>query len=355
MVVPPRNDLLSVSEKYRVMSTEEAIKALPKLEQHVHIVGSVRPETFLWLAEDSGLDLPYETVEDLKGFYSYRGFPHFLEVYSKVNDAITKESHYERITYEMMEAQAVCNVRHSEALFSAWDHVRRGLDYGLMVDAINRGIRRAARDFGVTCTIRVDLVRNYGPEVGMKVLDLVEEKGTNVVAIDTGGSEYGYPPKPYRECYRRAREMGLHLVAHQGEGAGVDYVWECVEHLEPERIGHGVAAGQDIELMKHIARRGISIESCPVSNLRTGAVRSWAEHPIRRFIEHGVKVSVSSDDPPMFGTDMNNEYLQLHRNLGFTLDELFQISLDSVETSFLEAEAKEFMRSRFLDEYERIK
>ncbi len=335
------------------MSVEEAIKALPKLEQHVHIVGSVRPDTFLWLIGDSGLDLPYETVEDLKDFYSYSGFPHFLEVYSKVNDSITSESHYERITYEMIESQAACSVWHVEALFSAWDHVRRGLDYGLMVDAINRGIRRAERDFGVTCTIRVDLVRNYGPKVGMKVLDLVEEKGDNVVAIDTGGSEYGYSPKPYRECYRRAREMGLHTVAHQGEGAGVDYVWECVEHLEPERIGHGVAAGQDPELMKLLARRGIAIESCPVSNLKTGAIRLWAEHPIRRFIDHGIKVSVSSDDPPMFGTDMNNEYLQLHRHLGFTLDELFQISLDSVETSFLEPEAKESMRRRFMDEYER--
>ena len=337
------------------MSAEEAIKALPKLEQHVHIVGSVRPATLLWLMEDSGLDLPYESVDDLKGFYNYSGFPHFLEVYSKVNDSITRESHYERITYEMMESQAACNVWHAEALFSAWDHVRRGLDYGLMVDAINRGIRRATRKFGVTCTIRVDLVRNYGPEVGMKVLDLVEEKGENVVAIDTGGSEQGYPPKSYRDCYRRAREMRLRTAAHQGEGAGVEYVWECVEQLEPERIGHGVAAGQDPGLMKLLARRGISIESCPVSNLRTGAVGSWSEHPIRRFINHGVKVSVSSDDPPMFGTDMNNEYLQLHRNLGFTLDELFQISLDSVETSFLEPEAKASMRGRFMDEYEEIR
>ncbi|MBN2336883.1 hypothetical protein JXL21_15110, partial [Candidatus Bathyarchaeota archaeon] len=148
------------------MSAEETIKALPKLEQHVHIVGSTRPETFLWLIHDSGVDLPYETVEDLKQFYSYKDFPHFLEVYSTVNGSITKESHYERLTYEMMESQAACNVRHVEALFSVYDHVGRGLDYGLMVDAINRGIRRGTRDLGVTGTIRIDLVRNYGPEIG---------------------------------------------------------------------------------------------------------------------------------------------------------------------------------------------
>jgi adenosine deaminase len=238
-------------------------------------------------------------------------------------------------------------VRHVEAIFSAWDHVRRGLDYGLMVDALNRGIRRAKRELGVSCTIRIDLVRNYGPEIGMKVLGLIEEKRDNILAIDTGGSERGYPPAPYKHCYQRAREMGLHTVAHQGEGAGADYVWECVEALKPERIGHGVAAGGDPALMQVISERGIAIECCPVSNLKTAAVPSWGMHPIRRFMENGIRVSVNSDDPPMFGTDMNNEYLQLHRNMGFTLGELLRVSMDSIETSFLPLEEKARLREDF--------
>ena len=337
------------------MSVEDAIKALPKLEQHVHIVGSTKPETFLWLIRDSGSNLPYETLDDLRDFYKYSDFPHFIEIYSRVNDTITKESHYERITYEMLESQAACNVRHVEAIFSAWDHVRRGLDYGLMVDSINRGIRKANRKWGISCTLRIDLVRNYGPEIGMKALDLIESKRDNILAIDTGGSELGYPPAPYRECYERARGMGLHTVAHQGEGAGQDYVWECIEALRPERIGHGVAAGRDPALMKAIADRGIAIECCPVSNIMTAAVPSWDAHPIRRFTRAGIRVSVSSDDPPMFGTDMNNEYLQLHRHLGFTLDELYRVSMDSVETSFLPLEEKRRLRSEFTRDYERAR
>jgi aminodeoxyfutalosine deaminase len=336
------------------VSAEENIKALPKLEQHVHIVGSIKPETLVWLIKKSGSELPYETVEDLREFYRYRDFSHFIGIYSKVNDTITSESYFEKIAYEMLESQANCNVRHVEAIFSAWDHIRRGLDYGLMLDAINKGIRKAKRDFNISCTLRVDLVRNYGPEVGMKVLDLIEGKKDNIIAIDTGGSEYGYPPTPYRGCYSRAREMGLHTVAHQGEGAGADYVWECIEALKPERIGHGVAAGSDSTLIHTIAERGISIECCPVSNLMTAVVPTWSLHPIRKFIENGIRVSVNSDDPPMFGTDMNNEYLQLSRNMGFTLDELFRISLNSVETSFLPPEEKGRMRRRFEREYERI-
>ena len=336
------------------MSLLQAIKMLPKLEQHVHIVGSTRPETLLWLIHDSGSDLPYKTVNDLERFYQYRDFPHFIKIYSAVNSTITKESHYERLTYEMLQSQAECNVRHVEAIFSAWDHVRRGLDFRSMVDAINRGVRRAQKQLGISCTIRVDLVRDYGPEVGMKVLDLIEEHGENIIAIDTGGSEYGYPPSQYMACYERARMMGLHTVAHQGEGAGADYVWECINSLKPERIGHGVAAAYDVELLKTLEKRKIAIESCPVSNLKTGAVPSWGEHPIRRFIDHGIKVSVNSDDPPMFGTSMNNEYIQLHNNLNFTIEELFRISLDSIETSFLPEEKKISLKDEFLREFHQI-
>ena len=333
------------------MSTESIIKKLPKVEQHVHIVGSINPETFLWLIEQSDRKLPYSSVEELKEFYKYEDFLHFIEIYSTVNDTIDNEGYYERITYEMLENCASCNVQHVEAIFSAYDHIRRGLDYGKMLDNINRGIRKAKIDYGISCNIRVDLVRNYGPEIGMKVLDLVEEKAENIVAIDTGGSEFGYPPGPYEECYDRARDLGLHTVAHQGEAAGVDYVWECLRTLKPERIGHGVAAANDIELMKEIALMEIAIETCPISNVCTGAVPSLSGHPIEEFIANGIKVSVSTDDPPMFGTDMNNEYIQLHKKLGFTIQDLFRLSLDSVNTSFISEKVKQRMTSKFIEEY----
>lgn len=336
------------------MSVEDTIRSLPKAELHVHIVGSTRPETLLRLMNDSGLDYPYKTLRDLQDFYRFSDFLHFLDVYSMVNDAVTKESHYERLTYEMLQHQARCNVRHVEAIFSPWDHMHRGLDYGLMLDAINRGVRRAARDYRVSCLIRVDLVRNYGPEIGMKVLDKIEEKGENITAIDTGGTEHGIRPSIYRECYARAREMGLHTVAHQGEAAGPDYVWECLDQLKPERIGHGVTAAEDPELLNVIQRRGVAIECCPVSNLRTGAVKSLSEHPIRRFIDAGINVSVNSDDPPMFGTDMNNEYLKLHSDLGFTVPELFRVSLAAVESSFLPPDRKQALAAEFRVEYGRV-
>lgn len=338
----------------RLMDVKGLIRALPKVEQHVHIAGSTRPETLLWLAEEGGVEKPFKTLKDARRFFQYQDFPHFISIYCTIIDCITREDQFERITYEMLENDARCNVRYVEASFSAPDHVRRGLTYSRMLDAINRGVYRARRDFGVECNIRVDMVRNYGPDVGMEVLDWVESKRDNIVSVDIGGSEERFPPKPFAPVYRRAREMGLHLVAHAGEAAGPESVWDAVKCLDVERIGHGVAAASDPELMNYLLERGIAIEACPISNLRTGVVSSLKDHPIKTFLDRGLTVSVSTDDPSMFGTDMNNEYLQLCQSLNFTIPELFKLSLNAVDSSFLSEERRVSMRESFEEEYERL-
>jgi len=337
-----------------LMNTDALIRALPKVEQHVHIVGSTKPKTLLWLAEEGGLEKPYKTLKEAHRFFRYSGFTHFIKIYSTVVDCITKENQFERITYEMLENDARCNVRYVEASFSTPDHTLKGLDYSLMLDAINRGVYRARCDFGIECNIRIDLVRNYGPKVGMEILDLIESKNDNIVSIDIGGSEERFPPKPYAAVYRRAKQMGLHLVAHAGEAAGPESILEAIKYLNVERIGHGVAASRDPKLMNYLEKRGITIEMCPVSNLRTRVVSSMKRHPIRTFMEKGLVVTVSTDDPSMFNTDMNNEYLQLHRHLNFTIPELFNLSLNAVDSSFLPEEKKVKMRESFVKEYERL-
>jgi len=337
------------------MNTEDIIKKLPKVEQHIHIVGSTKPETLLSIIEDNGVEMPFKNLEEVQKFFQYGDFAHFLTVYSTVNDCITDPKYYERITYEMLESEAACNVKHVEAIFSANDHVRRGLDYGEMLDAINKGIRRAKRKWRITCTIRVDLVRNYGPEVGAKELGWIKKRGDNIVAVDLGGSENGYPPEPYEKVYKKASDLGLHLVAHAGEDAGPESIWGAIKTLNVERIGHGTSAIKDPQLIKELKTRGIAIEACPTSNLRIGAIKTIKEHPIRHFIKQGINVSVNSDAPPMFNTDINNEYLQLHKEQGFSVDELMRISLDSIETSFLARKKKDELRETFLKEYRELK
>jgi len=334
------------------MYTEEIILNLPKIEQHVHIVGSTRPETLLEILQEGDVQTDLQTLQDIYKFYQYTDFDHFLSVYRKVSDSITEEKFYQTITYQMLQRNAECNVKHVEAIWSPKDHLRNGLDYDKMLDYINRGIRQAKQKHDITCTIRIDLVRNYGPETANQTLDLIQRNHQNVKAIDIGGSEKPNPPEPYKQVYRRAKELGLHLCAHAGEAAGSEYIWEAINALDVERIGHGTSAVDDPRLLKVIAERGIGIEACPVSNLRTGVIKSLREHPIRSFINHGIKVSVNSDDPPMFNTDMNNEYVSLHRELGFTPQELFNISLNSIQTSYLSSNEKQNLTQSFHKEYE---
>lgn len=336
------------------MDVEGLIRALPKVEQHIHIVGSTRPETLLWLSEEGGIKKPFETVENARRFFQYRDFSHFISIYSTVVNCITEEEQFERITYEMLECDAHCNVQYVEASFSARDHILKGLEYGHMLDAINKGVQRAHSDFGILCNLRIDLVRDYGPKVGMEVLDWIEGKGDNIVSVDIGGREEAFPPKPFAPVYRRARGIGLHLVAHAGEVAGAESIWEAVRNLGVEHVGHGLAASTDSRLMDHLKERGIAIEACPSSNVRTGVIPSLEGHPIRTFFDRGLLVTANTDDPSMFGTDMNNEYLQLHRKLNFTTSELFGLSLNAIDSSFLPEDKRTIIRESFIKEYQRL-
>ncbi|UCB60380.1 MAG: adenosine deaminase [Candidatus Bathyarchaeota archaeon] len=333
---------------------EVLIKALPKVEQHIHIVGATRPDTLLWLVEEGGLKRPFKTVKDVRRYFRYNDFPHFINVYKTVFKCITREDQFERITYEMLEDDARCNVRYVEASFSAPDHVRQGLDYPLLLDAINRGVSQAQRDFNILCNLRIDLVRNYGPNMAMQVLDWIEEKRENVVSVDIGGSEERFPPKPFGRVYQRAREMGLHLVAHAGEAAGPESIWDAINYLNVEHIGHGVTAKQSPKLVSHLLQQGIVLEMCPTSNVKTGAVASLSRHPIRELFEKGVTVTVNTDDPSMFNTSMDNEYLQLHRHLGFTVPELFQLTVSALDSSFMGETQKTQMRESFVKDYQQL-
>jgi adenosine deaminase len=336
------------------MDAVETIRALPKAEQHIHIVGSIRPETLLWLVQEENIKSQFNTIEEIRKFFTYKDFPHFTRVYSLVADSIVEESQFQRITYEMLEDEARNNVRYVEASFSAPDHVRRGLEYSKLLDSVNKGIRQARKDFGIQCNIRMDIVRNYGPEWGMCALDWVESKNDNIVSIDLGGSEERFPAKPYAQVYARAKKMGLHLVAHAGEAAGPESIWDAIRHLKVEHIGHGVAAIEDPALIKTIKDRGITIETCPISNVRTNVVRRIRDHPIRYFFDSDLSVTVNSDDPSMFGTDLNNEFLQLHKKLGFTIKELFRLSLNSVKSSFLPDKEKNSLICCFMEEFEKL-
>ena len=336
------------------MNTLEAIRALPKVELHLHTLGSLQPSTLLSIIREEGINTPYRTVEDVVQRFQYSDFENFISIYWEIVGYITDEKHFEHITFDMLKKCSECNTRYVEASFSPRDHLHHDLEFSRIVDAINKGIDRARDAFGIETNIRIDLVRSSTHDEAMEILDLIEKNPTNIVSIDIGGNETKFPPKPFAQAYERAREMGLHLVAHAGEAAGPQSIWDVIEFLKVERIGHGVTAREDEKLIAFLKEKQIGIEMSPISNLRTGVVRSIQDHPIREFYDKGLLVTINSDDPSLFHTDLNNEYFQIHKHLGFTLTELLQLSLNGIETAFVDEAKKTALRDSFSTEYSQI-
>ena len=336
------------------MNTLEAIKALPKVELHVHTLGSLQPSTILSIIREDDIRTPYKTVEDIIQRFQYTDFVNFIKTYMEVVGYITKEKHFEHITFDMLKKCAECNTRYVEASFSPRDHLQHNLDFAKMIDAINKGIDRARESFGIETNIRIDLVRTSTQDETMEILDLIDKNPHNIVSVDIGGNETEYPPAPFAEAYKRAREMGLYLVAHAGEAAGPQSIWDAIEFLKVERIGHGVTARDDPKLMALLKEKQIGIEMSPVSNVRTGVVKSIQDHPIREFYDKGLLITVNSDDPAFFHTDLNNEYYQIHQHLGFSIPELFQLSMNGIETAFIDEAMKLDLSNSFSTEYRQI-
>ncbi len=333
----------------------QLIDKMPKVELHIHIVGSIRPKTVQWLADTGGNEVRgFADPQKVARLFQYRNFEDFIDAYSVILRCITREDQFERIVYEMLEDEARQNVRYVEASFSAPDHTHLGLSYSEMIKAINRGIERAHEDFGVDCDLRIDLVRDYGAEAATRYLDLIAQNRERVVAIDIGGREHAFPPEQFAATYRKGKQMGFHLTAHAGETSGPQSIWNAIRHLGVERVGHGVSAREDPALVAYLLENKIPIEMCPLSNIRTGVVNDIRNHPVRPFFDKGLKVTVSSDDPTMFDTNMNKEYRTLHEELGFTPQELFRLSLNGLDSSFLPEERKVRLREAFIREFEAL-
>jgi adenosine deaminase/aminodeoxyfutalosine deaminase len=205
---------------------------------------------------------------------------------------------------------------------------------------LERGRTRGERDFGISLLWIFDAIRQFGAEKADPVLDLaIQFRDRNVVAFGTGGDEKSGPTEWFEGVYARAAEAGLHLTAHAGESAGPESIWGAL-NLKAERIGHGLTAGQDPELMEELAERQVPIEICVTSNLRTGVCPELGQHPVRRYFDQGLMLTLNSDDPAMFGSSLVDEYALVQEAFGFTDEHLRELARNSFEASFLPADKK---------------
>jgi len=313
------------------------IVSLPKAELHVHLEGSVDPSTLLALRQRHGKDSSLAEVEQL---YRYQDFSGFLMAFKTVTEDLQTPEDYELITYRLMEKLKQDNVLHAEVYVSVGVCLWRKQDFDSMFAGMERGRARGERDFGISLLWIFDAVRQFGSDKARHVAELaVRYKSPSVVGFGIGGDERQAAPELFREVYTYAAENGLRLTAHAGETAGPGSVWGAL-NLPAERIGHGLTAAQDLELVDELSTRQIPVEICITSNLRTGVCSNIAEHPVRNYFDQGVMVTLNTDDPAMFGTSLSREYQLAKYNFGFTDEHLRELARNSFEASFLPAEKK---------------
>jgi adenosine deaminase/aminodeoxyfutalosine deaminase len=313
------------------------IRALPKAELHLHLEGSVSPETLVEIRQRHGRT---STVEDARQLYQYNDFLGFLTAFKTVTEDLQTPEDYELITYRLMEQLKLQNILHAEVYVSVGVCLWRKQDFESIFEGMERGRERGQRDFGISLLWIFDAVRQFGAEPAQKVFQLAANyRDRNVVAIGIGGDEKKAPPEMFRDQYAYAAGQGLRLTAHAGESAGPESIWGAL-NLGAERIGHGLTAYEDQELMEELAKRQVPMEICITSNLRTDCCTTISDHPVRRYFDHGLMITLNSDDPAMFGSNLNQEYELAQKEFGFNDEHLRELARNSFEASFLAADKK---------------
>jgi len=335
------------------MTGKSFIRMLPKAELHLHLEGSVEPQTLSELSRLHNQPLPTDnnrydvtgsgdvlTEEDARRLYEYKDFEGFLLAFKSVTERLRTPEDYELITYRLMQKLRQQNVVHAEVYVSVGVILWRGQEFGPLFDGMERGRERGQRDFGVSLLWIFDAVRHFGPEAASAVFGLAAElRDRNVVGIGLGGDERRGPAEWFKDLYKNAADQGLRLTVHAGETAGPESVWGAL-NIGAERLGHGIAAAHDRELQEILARKQVPVEICVSSNLRTGVCASLEEHPLRTFFDGGLMVTLNTDDPAMFHTSLCREYELAQQSFGFSQDHMQEIARNSFEASFLPVEKK---------------
>jgi aminodeoxyfutalosine deaminase len=281
----------------------------PKIELHVHLEGTVRPETLLAIARKNDYALPCDTVEELTALYEFRDFAHFIEVWILTTNALRTADDFRRVVVDYAEEAAGHGCVYIEGIFSPSERVRRGVGWDEIFSGYCDGAEEARSRFGVEIRLTPDIVRSFPlDEAEAVVRHAARYRDRGIVGVGLAGLEADFPPEPYEPVFERAHAEGLASVPHAGEVAGAASVRGALDTLGADRIRHGIRAIEDPSLVRELADRALVLDVCPISNLRTRVVASLEEHPLPRLVAAGVPCSISTDDPAMFGTDLGKDY-----------------------------------------------
>jgi aminodeoxyfutalosine deaminase len=340
------------------------IVSLPKAELHLHLEGTVDPATLAELSRrhptplstsnnrytniaDSGRVF---TEDEARELYQYKDFTGFLLAFKAVTERLRTAEDYELVTYRMMQKLHAQNVLHAEVYVSVGVIHWRGGEFAPLFEGLERGRKRGERDFGMSLYWIFDAVRHFGARRAGLVLDeaiALRKTNDSIIGIGLGGDERRAPPDLFREVYACARSEGLRTTIHAGEAVGAESVWSALRELKADRIGHGLHAAEDPELLAYLRDKQVPVEACISSNVLTGCCPSAAEHSARKLFDAGAMVTLNTDDPDMFRTSLAREYQIAQDALGFSDRNLRELAMNSFLASFLPESRKRQILAMF--------
>jgi aminodeoxyfutalosine deaminase len=319
---------------------ERFLTAVPKVELHLHLVGSASLDTLAALADRHGDPRVPSDRDDLRRYFEFRDFPHFIEVYATANDLVRDAADVVALIRGAAEDLASHGARYAEMTVTPYMHVIRGMPEDELLDALVEG-RRVARAAGVEMAWIFDIPGEHGQPAAQRTLDLaLRRQPEGLVGFGLAGAEAGVDRAGYRWAFDKARAAGLRSVPHAGEGDGPASVWAAIDDLGADRVGHGVRAIEDPALVDTLAERRVPLEVCPSSNVCTKVFASLEEHPIMELHRRGVIVTINTDDPHMFGTDLTTEYRRVAATFDLSVDDLASFVRNAIAASFLDTAHK---------------
>lgn len=319
---------------------------MPKAELHMHIEGSLEPELIFALAERNGVKLNYGSVEELRRAYAFTDLQSFLDIYYAGASVLLKEQDFYDMTWAYLQHAKADNVRHTEIFFDPQTHTERGVDFGTVIHGIDRALKDAQKQWGMSSALIMCFLRHLSEEEALATLEQSLPYRDKFVGVGLDSSERGHPPEKFARVFAKCRELGLRLVAHAGEEGPPEYIRTALDVLHVERIDHGVRCLEDAELTQRLAREKMPLTVCPLSNIKLRVFDKHADHNLLKLLDAGLTVTVNSDDPAYFGGYVNDNFVQMFEALPLQKDHAYRLARNSFAASFLDAATKQ----KYLDE-----
>jgi adenosine deaminase len=323
------------------------IERLPKAELHLHVEGTLEPELMFALAARNGVTLPYPSVEALRRAYSFSRLQDFLDLYYQGMSVLRTEADFHDLTAAYLVRVQSQGLRYAEIFFDPQAHLSRGIGFEMVLDGIESAIAEARRAHGIEVKLIMCFLRHLDEDDALRTLDLALPHRDRIIGVGLDSSELGHPPSKFARVFRRAKDEGFRLTAHAGEEGPPHFVWQALDVLGVERIDHGVRAVEDDALIQRLAREQVALTVCPLSNLRLRVVQDLDRHPLKQMLDHGLLVTINSDDPAYFGGYLNENYAASAKALGLGRHELRQMARNGFAASFLGTEDKSRLLAAF--------